>query len=147
MDGLKIVSIDVTLDALSNVMETAISAGHTHGIGYWAEVKHIEYATLPKKPSEERVSFMVLRDVEGGGAAEATNTSPYRLQRGDPKLKAREVRVTTATIKAAIEKMLCDPDDADAKGWLDRLVSGDVPDGPLSDAIVQVACFGKVIYG
>lgn len=39
---IEITNIKVTCDFLSRVLETAVEAGHTHGIGYWADVTKIK---------------------------------------------------------------------------------------------------------
>jgi hypothetical protein len=40
---IRVTAIDVTDDFASRVLETALDAGHTHGIGYWAEITETDY--------------------------------------------------------------------------------------------------------
>ena len=41
MADIVITSIQVKDDFLSNVLQTALDAGYTHGIGYWADWGHV----------------------------------------------------------------------------------------------------------
>lgn len=42
MKGLAITSISLTREATAEIMETAVTAGPIHGIGYWAEVVSLD---------------------------------------------------------------------------------------------------------
>lgn len=151
MEGLKILTIDVTAQALSTVLETALDAGHTHGIGYWARVEATACVMLEGGKDgkrEERIAWARLFDHQGAGATDSAHDSAYRQQPGQYlDVKPGFVVVNVLHIKRAIEAMLRDPEGTASKGWTHRIVSEEYPDGPLADAIVQVACFGKVIYG
>lgn len=148
MDGLKIAEIEVTLDALANVIETAIDAGHTHGIGYWARVEKIKQTEFAGERGKQRIGWVNLFDHQGAGETDSSDDSAYRQQRKlYPETKPGFVGINTENIKRAIAKILADPEGTDSADAAGRIIGGEYPDGPLADVIVQVACFGKVIYG
>jgi hypothetical protein len=151
MEGLIIVTIDATPQALASVLETALDAGHTYGIGYWARVEETRTEILvggKDSKSEERIAWVRLTDHQGAGASDATDDSAYRRQRKHwPGTKDGRVVINTDDIKRAIVKMLQDPKGTESGDWGARIVKEEYPDGPMADAIIQVACFGKVIYG
>lgn len=122
-NGLTITAIRVSPSAARNVVTTAIEAGHTHGIGYWAEVRNVR-----ENDKREIIAF----DVRGHGGKD----EPKRWK----KIKAEDV-------EAAVQKMLVDGGEAThCRGLLKQLIEFDV-DGPLADAIVQVMAMGDVVYG
>lgn len=131
MEGLTIVRTNTTRDACCNVLDTALDAGHTHGIGYWAE--------LTKPITTERVQESV---------SSRTRTTAITIMDREMEGKpGAEKRINVASIGRAIDAMLRDPKGTESEGWAKALLSEDVPDGPLADAIIQVAFHGKVIYG
>lgn len=140
MEGLKIQSVEVTADAAANVLETAVAAGHTFGIGYWASVTAVD-TFLIEGSDRERYRSIKVYDHEGGGKTDAAPDSVYALdgRRG-------RVIITIEHVKKAIAKILEDEHAVDAPGSAARIIEND-PDGALADVIIQVACFGKVIYG
>lgn len=124
MEGLKITRIDLDPVAACRVLETAVEAGHTHGIGYWANVVSLVRGRV--RVEEESILSITVQDREGDGHC-------YRLNAGH--------------VERAVAKMLALPDRTESAGWTKALMQEDYPDGPLADAIIQVACFGRVIYG
>lgn len=124
MDGLKILKIALPEDEALHVLETAVNAGYTYGIGYWAN------ADLITGIGDDKVMALKIEERE----EESSETIASRH-----KLTARSVR-------RAIEAMLRDPKGTESDGWTQRLLDGEYVDGPLSDAIIQVACFGKIKY-
>ena len=120
MEGVKIKKLNVTRAAALHVIETVLGAGVTYGLGYWGEVKRVERRGLGPV-----TAFVV------------TEHEAY-----DAKTPARTVRVTVAMIGPAIATLMNQSD-----GGFVRRIAADEVDGPLCDAIVQVACFGEVIYG
>lgn len=125
MEGLKIRSVTVTPQACMDILTTGIEAGPTYGIGYWAEVR-----ALHRTKKGDIVSAQLL-DREGAPEGE----EPERHS------------VTLDSIAKALSAMLRDPVKTDSGTWGQRIILDDGLDGPLADAIIQVACFGKVIYG
>lgn len=122
MEGLKITGITLTPEACFYILTSACGSS---GIVYWAKGRQIRHT---KKGLVRSVQIM---DMEGADEGE------------EPK----RYTIGAAEIRKAVERMLVDPDSTDSVGWAARLVIEDGADGPLSDAIVQVACFGKVLYG
>jgi hypothetical protein len=57
MNGLKIERVTLTDEAVDNIFQTAIDAGHTYGFGYWAELKDVERAN-------GRISAITLRETD-----------------------------------------------------------------------------------
>lgn len=126
MEGLHIRTIALEPKAAARILTTAIDAG-IYGIGGWASV----VGALRTEIGDKRHVVMVtLEDFEG--AEEGQDPKKYQLD--------------LDKIEKAVRRMLADPAGTDSDGWGNRLISDDV-DGALADAIVQVACFGKVIYG
>lgn len=139
MDGLTIVQVNADVDLRSRVMETAIEAGHVHGMGYWGDVVKVYRGKGSRKG---RIVGLLIRDREEAGLTDADRDSLYITQ----KRAGREVWVHSTDIEVAIQKMLRDPKGCQCQGLIRQLTTDDL-DGPLAEAIVQVACFGKVIYG
>jgi hypothetical protein len=123
MEGLTITAVRLTAEAASRVLQTVLDAGHTYGLGYWGEVSNV------RMKNDRIVSFDV------------TEHEPYTEQ-----TEARRRRVTTAEIGPAVQRMLSDPEGCACRGVINQLLTDSV-DGPLADCIVQVVCFGAVIYG
>lgn len=118
MEGLKITKIELTDAACARILETAIQAGHTYGIGYWAEVRKI--------------------DTVAHGRYSALHIIEHEAQP-----RKRRIRVVDyATIRRGVAKMLRDESECYDAG---RLLKDDL-DGPLSDVIIQMATFGSVEY-
>lgn len=117
MIGVKITGANTTTEACVDVLETAVSAGTIHGIGYWARVEDLELQNFP---------CLTLTDIEAD--------------------EEKQFKLTPVEIADAINKMLMDPKGTDSNS-VARLLDNNHVDGPLADAIVQVACYGKVIYG
>ena len=96
--NIKITSIEVDDDYLSAVMETALDAGHTHGIGYWAEVESdIKY------DAEVRIVSMTVVDRDSHkrfklDRAAIKNGVLVALQRGNDILKTDDLDGPTADI-------------------------------------------------
>lgn len=145
--GLKIERISMTSDARLRVMETAVDAGYTHGIGYWADIKKIKNLTLVDKPDEQRIGAMMILDREGGGEPDLTILGRNNaLIPGGGQGKGGQLWLNGATIEKAVSRMLCDPQGTETEGWTAALLDYEYEDGPLADVIIQVACFGKVVY-
>lgn len=123
MEGLQIRSATVRRAAAANVLRVALAAGHTHGIGYWAGVTNV------RRRGDQIESFDIVENEP------------------QPGKQARQIRVTVAEIGPAVERMLQDPKGCGCRGVMKQLLVDDEVDGPLADVIIQVACFGKVIYG
>lgn len=144
IEGLTITGAAMTLEARTRVLETALDAGYTHGIGYWAEVVKIKYYEHDKP--ESGIGALCLHDHEGGGVPDLTILGSNNAIK-TPKCPHGQLWLNGDHIQRAVERMLMDPKGTDSEGWTDALMTYDAEDGPLADAIVQVACFGKVIYG
>lgn len=121
MEGLKITGTSLTTEAAEHIMTTAVEAGN-HGISYWATVEK----TNRRIGGNQMITRLWIKDVEAD--------------------KPKKFSVSVAKVALAVSRMLCDPERTDSAGWTRRLMDDDL-DGPLADAIVQVACHGKVIYG
>jgi hypothetical protein len=105
------------------VLTTALDAGHTHGIGYWAATSKVK-----RNAKGEVTAF----DVLDQGEAQKT-------------LVTKTVRASD--VEAAVLKMLHDGGKkTHCRGFLHQLLRFEV-DGPLADAIMQVIVFGDVVYG
>lgn len=137
IDGLRITGIAMTPDAKCGVMETAFDAGFTHGIGYWADIITIKEIEVDGK---KRFGAMLIRDREAGGKPDLTILGLNNAIDGNLWLNGE-------VIERAVARILEDPVGTDSAGCAENLFSYDNPDGPLADCIIQVACFGKIIYG
>jgi hypothetical protein len=144
MEGLTILKTTLTSRAASNIIQTAVDAGQ-HGIGYWAKVIKIQQLPALRDPSmtgdpEMLNAAIVFDDMEGReplapGSSDGAWTKPKRC------------KVHATDIGRAVTKILRDPVGTGAGKLAGRIVIDDYVDGPLADTIMQVACFGKVIYG
>jgi hypothetical protein len=139
MEGLKIERTSLTPQAASDIIETAVNAG-SHGIGYWARVLKVQHIKDPNTPGQMLNASIVFEDMEG--------REPLRPGESDGAwTKPKRCKVHINDIGRAVGAILRDPVKTQAKAFAGRIVEEDHVDGPLADAIVQVACFGKVIYG
>jgi hypothetical protein len=130
MEGLKITGVTLTPQAASDILQTGVDAGLTHGFGYWGELKSMaELVSIDGGP--HLLSLLVIVDHEGAEEGK------------DPKT----FHVDLGAVQRAVGLMLMDPGATQSEGWTSRLLDDSGPDGPLADAIIQVACHGKVIYG
>lgn len=129
MEGLTILKTNLTSRAASNIIQTAVDAGQ-HGIGYWARVIKVQQLPALRDPNVSEPEMLnaaiVFEDLEDGG---------------------KRCKVHAIDIGKAITKILRDPVGTGAGKLAGRIVIDDYVDGPLADTILQVACFGKVIYG
>lgn len=124
IDGLKITGVWLSYPAACRILEQAVTAG-SHGIGYWAQVRD-------HKRSERYRGLIMLQIEDVVGAVEGEEPKRYTLR--------------PLAIRKAVTRMLMDPHGTESACWNDRLVGDCDTDGPLCDAIVQVACFGKILY-
>lgn len=131
LEGLTITGITLTPEACSDILETAIEAGHTYGFGYWAKLLKTDVSFAKR----DAAFFLAITIRETQGPA--TN----------PKLPGREFTVTHPMLQAAVLKMVQDPKGCGCRGLVPQLLGSDGLDGPIAEAIIQVACFGEVIYG
>lgn len=124
MDGLKVLRTSLTSDAAASILETACGSC---GIGYWATLVEC------KRDSTEAtdLEWILIEDEEG------------RVKGQRP----RRFKITRAKIAKAVDAILKDPTATEALGSAEKIMSYDTADGPLADCIVQVACYGKVVYG
>lgn len=120
IEGLSITGITLTPDACSDILETAVGAGYTYGFGYWAAL------TSVKKRAGGRYAALTLHEHEGAD--------------GRPRLT-----VTPTKLRAAVLAMLRYPERCHCRGLVRQLLDDDGLDGPLAEAIIQVACFGEVV--
>ena len=119
--SVTIAGVVVTADFARNVLTTALEAGPVHGMLYWGDVRDVEY-----NDANEVVAFTAIEH-----------------EAYDAKTPARTVRVTLADVQPAILKLLSGP----KAGSYAARIFGDEMDGPLAEEIVQVICFGDVLYG
>jgi len=120
LDGLVIKRVELSEEACSDILETAIEAGHTYGFGYWADLLSVN------------------------GTCTDARTTAIRIKDRD---SGKRFTVSRAKLQAAILSMLQKPDFTGCRGIIGQLLQDDGLDGPLAEAIIQVACFGSVIYG
>lgn len=120
MEGLKIVRVSVTPEACLDILTTGVEAG-IYGVSSWAGRTGI------KRTKKGLVREVTLTDLEAD--------------------EQKKYTVTPDMVARAVGQLLRDPIKTDSVGWGSRLVLDDSMDGPLADAIIQIACFGKVIYG
>lgn len=117
MEGLKIERVSMTDEACQRILETAVDAGVTFGIGYWCEV---------------------LRVITHGDRCIALEIIEHESH---PR-KRRKIIVGYAAIRRGVAKMFREPSEYYDVG---RLLTDDL-DGPLCDVIIQMATFGSVEY-
>lgn len=128
LDGLTITGVALAERAASDILQTGVDAGHTHGFGYWGQLKDIKERILrPVTDAGQSLCELTIMDVEAD----------------EPKTYVVDI----AAVQLAVIKMITDPAGTDSAGWTRSFFDDDGLDGPLADAIIQVACFGKVIYG
>lgn len=139
MEGLKIEKVTLDTSAAQNVLETAVNAGVTYGIGYWAEILEAR-ETIPV--SNGRMNALVIREID------PRPDSPIdEAMLGAGNVQADGTIVVTAdAIARAVERMLMDPKGTEANDCALSLLVSEWPDGALADCIIQVACFGKLVY-
>lgn len=125
MDGLTITDISLTNDAAKDVLTTALEAGNTFGFGYWGTASAI------RRDRQGRVTSMVITEHEAYGHGSK---------------KPRSVRVEFRSVQYAILRILEDGGKATEYGAASKFLRDGI-DGPAAEAIIQVMCFGKVIYG
>lgn len=126
MDGLTITGVALTNDAAKSILSTALDAGTTFGFGYWGEASHI------KRARNGEVTSMVITETEAYGGE---NPTP------------RVFKVHYLEVQRALLLILADGGKATDSGDTASKIVRDEVDGPTAEAIVQVMCFGKVIYG
>jgi hypothetical protein len=126
VEGITIRQITVTTLAARNILQTAIEAG-SYGCGAWAS-----RIFDVKRDGDRRIVSAVIEWPEGDAG----------------RTKGNRAKITDAEIKWAVQRTLQKPEEVGIKSskQLGRIIVGEF-DGPLAEAIVQVACFGKVIYG
>lgn len=124
LEGLTVEKISLTANACWDILETAVSAGG-HGISYWA------HPTLLERHSEGEM-VLALEDLEG---VENNGALP------------KKYRIHASQVRTAVLAILRNPEATEAHHAATRLMDQQGLDGPLADQIIQVACFGKVIYG
>lgn len=129
MEGLTITALTVAKDAARNILTTAVEAGHTHGFGYWGNL--VDFV----QEADGTYSSLTITEHDAYGDSQPGGDKP------------RTKVITDDEVAAAVLKMVADGGVAcDYPGFAKQLLSDDV-DGPLAEAVVQVMCFGKVIYG
>ena len=119
MEGITVRLVQVTTLAARGILTTAFEAGQ-HGSAYWAHALKVQ----------------------------RKDNWIWRVEIEDLENKKNKHIITDAEIKIAVGRILSAPDECDYRNTagLGRIIMGEF-DGPLADVIVQVACFGKVIYG
>lgn len=117
MNGLKVTRIELTEDACFDVMTTAVEAGYTNGIGYWADVD--------TNRSGSRVVSMLVKDREDTGRIHKVNQN---------------------VVRKAIAAILGNQKETGGEYCARMILAHDHLDGPAADVVIQVACFGKVKY-
>lgn len=137
MEGLKITKTSATPELCRAILTTALDAGHTHGFGYWAETVDVEYV----KDGNEKGQVLRLRL--------HPHDDEKMIRRGRKTNPNQSGWIYPSEIAWALNRIMTEPKEADAVGWAAQMLTKDYeyPDGPLAEAILQVACFGKVIYG
>lgn len=116
---VRILAVDATDDWCSRVMETALDAGITFGIGYWAaigdDIVYEPRLNFETKAHEERVkSFAVIDD-------------------------GKRHQVTRLVIRNGLLLAL-------QGGWSIKQLTEDL-DGPTSDVVIQFGIFNEQKYG
>lgn len=142
MNSLIITGATLTPGAAGRIMETAINAGTTHGMGYWAEVRYV--GMLEVKPNTPKViGFIHIREHEDSGEIDRAVAGENNGLTSSPQGQ-RVFTVNGETLKRAIVKIMSGGEEfGDLAGNIVR----DEIDGPTAEAIIQVACFGKLVYG
>ena len=115
------------IEFLADLLTTAVEGG----IGYWSVVSDYQWR---EGPATTRVT---VQDTEGEG------------------VEGKVWQLNVEIIGAALDKLLADPrachvHPENAKPlWAASVTNGEdeVPDAGMADLVVQVACFGDVIYG
>lgn len=138
MEGLTVTRTHLTPRAASDIIQTAVDAGN-HGIGYWARVLKVQHAR-DAASGETLNAAIVFEDLEGReplkpGTSDGAWTKPKRC------------KVHATDIARAMTRILADPAGTGAGKVAGRIVTEMFVDGPTADVIMQVACFGKVLYG
>lgn len=123
----KLAPMKVSEQFASDVIVTAIEAGHTYGIGYWART--LEYHNNPE-PAWARIEEY--DEVTGKGLKQA-KLDRDAIQRGIDSLATRKVEVNKQTLGCILAAVASD-DTTDI-------------DGPTADVIVQAAVLGDIVYG
>src|SRR5262245_50746043 len=119
----------VTEQFASDVIITAIEAGHTYGIGYWAEI--LKYRHTPE-PAEATIQERESPTNDGAKPKRVTlNTAAIR--RGIKLLSEGKIQVNKSLLGSILASAASD-DATDI-------------DGPSADVIVQVAVLGDIVYG
>lgn len=129
MEGLKITGVTITPQAASDILQTGVDAGHTHGFGYWGELTEARYSDSPPTTNSLMTGITIV-DHEGAESGKPPKTYVVDFD----------------AVQRAVSLMLTSPKASDSAGWTHRLLDDSGPDGPLADAIIQVACFGRILY-
>lgn len=132
--GTTQVTIQVPRSVMHDIMRTAIEAGHTYGIGYWAcedgnSVELIERETL--YPVALRFTFKDAYAIDKAGGKQST---------------IDERDIARAIGKALTVSDLGEYADAGAAEAAAQWLAGN-GDGPSADVLVQLAVFNEVVYG
>lgn len=132
MDGLTITGIIVTKDAARAILTTAVEAGHTHGFGYWGDARDV------RRSAGGWVESLTVTEREVYGYEQTPHGSATRRTRA----------IQLDSVQPAILAILKDGGVAcQCEGLARRLLDPNGLDGPMADSIIQVICFGAVIYG
>ena len=120
-EGIKILGVEVSHRACRLIMTTAVEGG-LDGISYWANVK-----LLTRSQEDDLIEHFTLQDAEGN--------------------LDKVYEVTNSSINVAVKRLICDPESCDLPSTPHGLMDQDHFDANVADLVIQVACFGKVIYG
>jgi len=125
VNGLTIKDITLTNDAAADLLTTALEAGHTHGFGYWGNADRVRW-------KGNKVTSMII-----------TENEAYGYGHDVPRM----FKVDYLKVQAALLLILADGGVAcECSGFVDQILTSDI-DGACAEAVIQVMCFGKVIYG
>lgn len=120
---------------LLDTLTTAIEAGHTYGIGYWAHVRD-----LTRDPKlDDRITYFEVCE-------HADSLDEVHIPESEWK------KINTETLKEAFKRCeqpivgLHDATRAALVGAFYTQDAGDVMDGPMADIIIQIAAFGEVKF-
>jgi hypothetical protein len=131
--SLPAVTVTTKIDAMSpkrvEFLADLITTAVEGGINYWSSVANYQWRAGPATTS------VTVRDDEGG--------------------EGKAWHLDVEVIGAALEKLLTDPLACKVHVnnvkilWAASATNGEaeVPDAGAADLVVQVACFGEVIYG